>query len=165
MLGAAAVGSAYVPAMVRSRAVRNTDALAVTWGQPATATGVFAVAALSVGPAPWTVAASYGSARWAWLLHLSLFCTLFSFFVQMWAARATSSSWGSLLLGTQLLWAAVFGITTAGNRMGPLAPFGGVLVHGATEWGRRTALVPRPAAGEREGAPDAAAPSPEPARV
>ncbi|MFD8082324.1 EamA family transporter [Kitasatospora sp. NPDC059722] len=163
MLGAAAVGSAYVPAMVRSRAVRNTDALAVTWGQPATATGVFAVAALSVGPAPWT-AASYGPARWAWLLLLSLFCTLFSFFLQMWAARATPPSWGSLLLGTQLLRAAVFGITIAGNRMGPLAPFGGVLALVVTEWGRRTALVPRPAAGEREGAPDAAAPSPEPAR-
>ncbi|MFE2413648.1 hypothetical protein ACFXDE_35490 [Kitasatospora sp. NPDC059408] len=103
MLGAAAVDSAYVPAMARSRAVRNTDPLAVPWGQPATATAVFAVAALSVGPAPWTVAAPYGPARWAWLLHLSLFCTLFSFFLQMWAARATPPSWVSLLLGTQLL--------------------------------------------------------------
>ncbi|MEU8922795.1 DMT family transporter [Kitasatospora sp. NPDC048545] len=145
VLGAALVRSAYVLAVARTRALRDTDMLAVTWVQLAVATGVFAVVALSVGPAPWTVARSYGPGQWAWLLHLSLFCTLFAFFVQMWAVRATSPSRVSLLLGTEPLWAAVFGITLAGNRMGPLALLGAALVLVATEWGRRTAPVFRPA--------------------
>ena len=78
------------------------------------------------------------------MLYLSLFCTLFAFFVQMWAVRATSPSRVSLLLGTEPLWAAIFGITVAGNRMGPLALLGGALVLVATEWGRRTAPTPGP---------------------
>ncbi|MFE4397031.1 MULTISPECIES: DMT family transporter [Streptomycetaceae] len=175
VLGAALVRSAYVLAMARTRAVRDTDALAVTWVQLAVATGVFAAVAFLVGPAPWTVARSYGAGQWGWLLHLSLFCTLFAFFVQMWAVRATSPSRVSLLLGTEPLWAAVFGITVAGNRMGPLALLGGALVLVATEWGRRTAPVPAPAAapapaphpagGECESGADAVGPGAEPAPV
>ncbi|MEV7023567.1 DMT family transporter [Kitasatospora sp. NPDC093558] len=167
VLGAAVVRSGYVLATARTRAVRNTDALALTWVQLATATAVFGVVSLAVGPAPWTVAVSYGPAQWAWLLHLSLFCTLFAFFVQMWAVRATSPSRVSLLLGTEPLWAAVFGITLAGNRMGPLALLGGALVLVATEWGRRTAPNPLPATseGDGEGAPDPVATNPEPTPV
>ncbi|MFB7908034.1 DMT family transporter [Kitasatospora sp. NPDC056076] len=161
VLGAALVRSAYVLATARARAVRHTDMLAVTWVQLASATTVFTVVALSVGPAPWTIARSYGAGQWAWLLHLSLFCTLFAFFVQMWAVRATSPSRVSLLLGTEPLWAAVFGLTVAGNRMGPLALLGAALVLIATEWGRRTAPAPLPAAS----APEAGQPSPEPAPV
>ncbi|MFI6156063.1 DMT family transporter [Kitasatospora sp. NPDC051170] len=157
ILGAALVRSAYVLATARARAVRDTDTLAITWIQLATATSVFAVVALSVGPAPWTLARSYGAAQWAWLLHLSLFCTLFAFFVQTWAVRASSPSRVSLLLGTEPLWAAVFGITIAGNRMGPLALLGGALVLVATEWGRRTAPAP-----DRAPAPSTGAePSPQ----
>lgn len=142
VLGAALVRSAYVLATARLRAVRDADTLAVTWVQLAVATAVFAAVAPAVGPSPWAVAAAYGPAQWAWLLHLSLFCTLFAFFVQMWAVRATSPSRVSLLLGTEPLWAAVFGITIAGNRMGLLAVVGGALVLAATEWGRRTAPEP-----------------------
>ncbi|MEU1284710.1 DMT family transporter [Kitasatospora sp. NPDC005856] len=169
VLAAALVRSAYVLATARVRAVRDTDMLAVTWVQLAVATGVFSVVALSVGPAPWTVARSYGAGQWAWLLHLSLFCTVFAFFVQMWAVRATSPSRVSLLLGTEPLWAAVFGIALAGNRMGPLALLGGVLVLVATEWGRRTAPASAPTrsggkgAGTRE--TDAVGPSAEPAQA
>ncbi|MFF2074709.1 DMT family transporter [Kitasatospora sp. NPDC058162] len=165
VLGAALVRSAYVLAMARTRAIRDTDTLAVTWVQLAVATGVFAVVALSVGPAPWTVARSYGAGQWAWLLHLSLFCTLFAFFVQMWAVRATSPSRVSLLLGTEPLWAAVFGITVAGNRMGPLALIGGALVLIATEWGRRTAPAPRSATAGSENTPDSVGSSREPSPV
>ncbi|MQS13640.1 DMT family transporter [Streptomyces kaniharaensis] len=155
VLCAALVRSAYVLTM--ARVLRNTDMLAVTWVQLVTATAVFCTVALSVGPPPWTLAALYGPAQWAWLLHLSLFCTLFAFFVQMWAVRATSPSRVSLLLGTEPLWAAVFGIAVAGNRMGPLALLGGALVLVATEWGRRTAPAPRQA--------EEPAPAAEPAPV
>ncbi|MFJ9949207.1 DMT family transporter [Kitasatospora sp. NPDC091207] len=140
VLGAAVVRTVHVLAMARVRAIRDTDTLGLTWVQLATATAVFAIAAPFAGPLPWTVAASYGPTEWAWLLHLTLLCTLFAFFVQMWAVRATSPSRVSLLLGTEPLWAAVFGITLAGNHLGPLALVGGALVLGATEWGRRTAV-------------------------
>ncbi|MEV0190452.1 EamA family transporter [Kitasatospora purpeofusca] len=143
VLGAAVVRTVNVLATARVRAIRETDTLAVTWVQLATATLVFAVVAPFVGPLPWTVAATYGPAQWGWLLHLTLLCTLFAFFVQMWAVRTTSPSRVSLLLGTEPLWAAVFGITLAGNHLGPLALLGGALVLVGTEWGRRSASAPR----------------------
>ncbi|MFB7377359.1 DMT family transporter [Kitasatospora purpeofusca] len=147
VLGAAVVRTVNVLATARVRAIRETDTLAVTWVQLATATLVFAVVAPFVGPLPWTVAATYGPAQWGWLFHLTLLCTLFAFFVQMWAVRTTSPSRVSLLLGTEPLWAAVFGITLAGNHLGPLALLGGALVLVGTEWGRRSASsAPRPAA-------------------
>ncbi|AUY50185.1 DMT family transporter [Streptomyces sp. CB01881] len=142
VLGAAVVRTVHVLTMARLRSIRDTDSLALTWVQLATATVVFAVVAPFAGPLPWTVAASYGPAQWAWLLHLALLCTLFAFFVQMWAVRTTSPSRVSLLLGTEPLWAAVFGIALAGNHLGPLALLGGALVLVATEWGRRTAVAP-----------------------
>ncbi|MFB8171602.1 DMT family transporter [Kitasatospora purpeofusca] len=147
VLGAAVVRTVNVLATARVRAIRETDTLAVTWVQLATATLVFAVVAPFVGPLPWTVAATYGPAQWGWLFHLTLLCTLFAFFVQMWAVRTTSPSRVSLLLGTEPLWAAVFGITLAGNHLGPLALLGGALVLVGTEWGRRSASsAPRRAA-------------------
>ncbi|MGW4891415.1 DMT family transporter [Kitasatospora sp. NPDC004240] len=151
ILGAAVVRTVHVLAMARIRAIRDTDSLAVTWVQLATATALFVVVSPFVGPAPWTLASSLGPAQWAWLLHLSLLCTLFAFFVQMWAVRATSPSRVSLLLGTEPLWAAVFGITLAGDHLGPLALLGGALVLVGTEWGRRAAAPgePRAAVPER----------------
>ncbi|GHH84365.1 membrane protein [Kitasatospora indigofera] len=144
VLGAAVVRTVHVLTMARMKAVRGADSLALTWVQLAAATVVFALASPFAGPSPWSVAASWGPAQWAWLLHLTVFCTLFAFFVQMWAVRATSPSRVSLLLGTEPLWAAVFGITVAGDRFGVLALGGVVLILAGTEWGRR-AITPAPA--------------------
>ncbi|MFF2661224.1 DMT family transporter [Kitasatospora sp. NPDC058032] len=155
MLGAAVVRTVNVLATARVRAIRESDTLAVTWVQLAAATLVFAAVAPFAGPLPWTVAAAYGPAQWGWLLHLALLCTLFAFFVQMRAVRTTSPSRVSLLLGTEPLWAAVFGITLADNHLGPSALLGGALVLVGTEWGRRTALAPRPEAVPAEREPTA----------
>ncbi|MGY0463242.1 DMT family transporter [Kitasatospora sp. cg17-2] len=159
VLGAAVVRTVNVLATARVKAIRETDTLAVTWVQLATATLVFAAVAPFVGPSPWTVAAAYGPAQWGWLLHLTLLCTLFAFFVQMWAVRTTSPSRVSLLLGTEPLWAAVFGITLAGNHLGPLALLGGALVLVGTEWGRRTASAPPREAESAEPAERASVPA------
>ncbi|RKE20707.1 DMT family transporter [Streptomyces sp. TLI_171] len=139
VLGAAGVRTVNVLASARLRSVRGVDALALTWVQLAFATVVFVVAAPFAGPSPLAVAASFDAQRWALLLYLSLFCTLFAFFVQLWAVRATSPSRVSLLLGTEPLWAAVFGIALAGDRPGLLALSGAVAVLAGTEWGRRRA--------------------------
>ncbi|MFJ4794317.1 DMT family transporter [Kitasatospora purpeofusca] len=159
VLGAAVVRTVNVLATARVKAIRETDTLAVTWVQLATATLVFAAVAPFVGPSPWTVAGAYGPAQWGWLLHLTLLCTLFAFFVQMWAVRTTSPSRVSLLLGTEPLWAAVFGITLAGNHLGPLALLGGALVLVGTEWGRRTASAPPREAESAEPAERASVPA------
>ncbi|GAA0684235.1 DMT family transporter [Kitasatospora atroaurantiaca] len=159
VLGAAVVRTVHVLTMSRTRAIRGTDSLALTWVQLAAATLVFAVVAPFSGSSPLALAASYGPSQWALLLHLTLLCTLFAFFVQMWAVRATSPSRVSLLLGTEPLWAAVFGIALGGDRLSTLALLGALLVLVGTEWGRRAA-GPAPAA---ESMTEAVTASPEPA--
>lgn len=96
-------------------------------------------AAPGTGQAPWTVAAGFGVREWGGPLFLSVFCTLFAFFVQMWSVRRTSPSRGrvGLLLGTEPLWAAAVGIAIGGERLGVLGAVGAVLVLVGTGWGRR----------------------------
>ncbi|MDH6126162.1 DMT family transporter [Kitasatospora sp. GP82] len=139
ILGSALVRTVHVLTMSRTKAIAATDSLALTWVQLASATVVFFAASPFAGPSPLAVAAAFGPVQWVYLLHLSLLCTLFAFFVQMWAVRATSPSRVSLLLGTEPLWAAVFGIALGGDRLTPLAVLGGLLVLVGTEWGRRAA--------------------------
>ncbi|WP_258036229.1 DMT family transporter [Streptomyces sp. SM10] len=83
MLLAALARTVHVLAMVRIKAVQGADSLSLTTVQLASAVAVFAVLAAvpGTGAAPWTVAAGFGAGEWAGLLFLSVFCTLFAFFV------------------------------------------------------------------------------------
>ncbi|MFJ9850042.1 DMT family transporter [Streptomyces sp. NPDC101150] len=144
MLLAALVRTAYVMATSRLKAIRSAPSGALTAVQFAGATAVFAAASAVTRTSPLSVAAGYTSAQWAGLLYLALACTLFAFFVQLWAVRRTSPSRVSLLLGTEPLWAAVIGIAAGGDRPGPLGLLGGALVLIGTTWGR-TAVGRRPA--------------------
>ncbi|MGW0854299.1 DMT family transporter [Streptomyces sp. NPDC002690] len=143
MLLAALARTVHVLAMARIKAVQSADSLPLTTVQLGSAVAVFAVlaAAPGTGAAPWTVAAGFGAGEWAGLLFLAAFCTLFAFFVQMWAVRRTSPSRVSLLLGTEPLWAAAVGIAIGGERLGVLGAVGAVLVLAGTAWGRRGAQV------------------------
>ncbi|MEV6753072.1 DMT family transporter [Streptomyces sp. NPDC051214] len=137
---AALARTVHVLAMSRIKALRDAGdsaSLSLTTVQLGTAVGVFAVlAAAGTGATPWAVAADFGAREWAGLLFLSVFCTLFAFFVQMWAVRRTSPSRVSLLLGTEPLWAAATGIALGGERLGVVGLVGGVLVLVGTSWGR-----------------------------
>ncbi|MFI6055027.1 DMT family transporter [Streptomyces violascens] len=139
MLLAALARTAHVLFMARVKAVQDADSLSLTTVQLSGAVAVFAVLAAvpGTGDAPWTVAAGFGVREWSGLLFLSVFCTLFAFFVQMWAVRRTSPSRVSLLLGTEPLWAAAAGIVLGGERLGALGLLGGILVLAGTSWGRR----------------------------
>ncbi|MFE6485704.1 DMT family transporter [Streptomyces sp. NPDC057757] len=142
MLLAALARTVHVLAMSRVNSVRGADALSLTTVQLGSAVGVFVVLAVFLrgsGSTPWSAAADFGAREWAGLLFLSVFCTLFAFFVQMWAVRRTSPSRVSLLLGTEPLWAAAAGIALGGERLGALGLLGGVLVLAGTGWGRRAA--------------------------
>ncbi|MGW3309201.1 DMT family transporter [Streptomyces sp. NPDC001073] len=139
MLLAALARTLHVLAMSRTKAVRGADALPLTTVQLGTAVLVFALLSTGADTTPWETAADFGVREWAGLLFLSVFCTLFAFFVQMWAVRRTSPSRVSLLLGTEPLWAAAAGIALGGERLGALGLVGGVLVLLGTAWGRGAA--------------------------
>ncbi|MFF8411191.1 DMT family transporter [Streptomyces omiyaensis] len=140
ILLAAVARTVHVLAMARIEAVRSADSLSLTTVQLGTAVLVFGVLAVAGGGVtPWTAALDFGPREWAGLAFLSVFCTLFAFFVQMWAVRRTSPSRVSLLLGTEPLWAALAGIALAGDRPGLLGLAGAALVLAGTAWGRRSA--------------------------
>lgn len=141
MLLAAFARTVHVLAMARIKAVRSADSLSLTTVQLGSAVAVFTVLAAvpGTGASPWSVAVGFGPREWAGLVFLSVFCTLFAFFVQMWAVRRTSPSRVSLLLGTEPLWAAAAGIAIAGERLGGLGLLGAALVLAGTTWGRRAA--------------------------
>lgn len=136
MLGAALVRAANLLVMHRLRAVRDTDSASLTFVQLTSAVAVFLLVVPFAGTSPLALARSFGTAQWADLVYLSLMCTLFAFFVQMWAVRRTSPSRVSLLLGTEPLWAAVIGVAIGGERLGALGLLGAVLVLAGTAWGR-----------------------------
>ncbi|WP_328787989.1 MULTISPECIES: DMT family transporter [unclassified Streptomyces] len=139
ILGAALARTLHVLLMARIEAVQDADSLSLTTVQLGAAVLVFATLAAvpGTGDSPWAAAADFGAAEWAGLAFLSVFCTLFAFFVQMWAVRRTSPSRVSLLLGTEPLWAAVAGIAVGGEEPGLLGYAGALLVLVGTAWGRR----------------------------
>ncbi|MEV8532615.1 DMT family transporter [Streptomyces sp. NPDC051211] len=141
ILGAALARTLHVLLMARIKAVQDADALSLTTVQLGSAVLVFAVLAAlpGTGATPWAAAADFGPAEWAGLAFLAVFCTLFAFFVQMWAVRRTSPSRVSLLLGTEPLWAAAAGIALGGERLGAAGFAGAALVLAGTAWGRRAA--------------------------
>ncbi|MFF1898059.1 DMT family transporter [Streptomyces sp. NPDC058228] len=146
MLVAALARTLHVLLMARIKSVRAADSLSLTTVQLGSAVAVFAVLAAvpGTGASPWTVAAGFGVREWGGLLFLSVFCTLFAFFVQMWSVRRTSPSRVSLLLGTEPLWAAAAGIAIGGERLSALGVLGAVLVLAGTGWGRRAAIPAAP---------------------
>lgn len=139
ILGAALARTLHVLLMARTEAVRDADPLSLTTVQLGGAVLVFALLAAlpGTGDGPWATALGFGPAQWAGLAFLSVFCTLFAFFVQMWAVRRSSPSRVSLLLGTEPLWAAAAGTALGGEHLGPAGPAGAALVLGGTAWGRR----------------------------
>ncbi|MFF1837793.1 DMT family transporter [Streptomyces sp. NPDC058231] len=146
MLVAAFARTLHVLLMARIKSVQEADSLSLTTVQLGSAVAVFAVLAAlpGTGKSPWTAAAGFGAREWGGLLFLSVFCTLFAFFVQMWSVRRTSPSRVSLLLGTEPLWAAAAGIAVGGERLGLLGVAGAVLVLAGTGWGRRAAVPATP---------------------
>lgn len=139
ILCAALARTLHVLLMARVKAVQDADSLSLTTVQLGSALLVFALLAAvpGTGASPLAAAADFGAAEWAGLVFLSVFCTLFAFFVQMWAVRRTSPSRVSLLLGTEPLWAAAAGIAIGGEHLGPVGFAGAALVLAGTAWGRR----------------------------
>ncbi|MER5731293.1 DMT family transporter [Streptomyces sp. NPDC002138] len=146
ILGAALARTLNVLLTARIKSVQDADPLSLTTVQLGGAVLVFALLAAlpGTGATPWAAAAGFGPRAWAALAFLTVFCTLFAFFAQMWALRRASPSRVSLLLGTEPLWAAAAGIAIGGEHLGAAGLVGAVLVLAGTAWGRRAA-APDPA--------------------
>src|SRR5262245_47421366 len=76
----------------------------------------FAVVAVALGqvevPRGWTV--------WGALLVTGVFASALAFLVQTWAQRRTSANRTALVFTLEPVWAAIFGFTLAGDRLGVL---------------------------------------------
>lgn len=139
VLGAAVVRAVHVTTMHRltRRSARSLDSATLTAVQLATCAAVFTVASTLIGQPLPTYLGRLTPSGVALLLYLALVCTVFAFFVQMWAVRRTSPTRVSLLLGTEPVWAALIGAFIARDALGPVAWGGVLLILAATAWGRR----------------------------
>jgi drug/metabolite transporter (DMT)-like permease len=137
VLVAALVRAVHVTMAHRITSGRPMDSLTITTVQMASCAVVFTVATLFGGESIGDYLLGLDGNELLLLLYLVLVCTVFAFFVQMWAIRRTSPSRVGLLLGTEPLWAAAIGILIAHDRLGVLGWCGVVLILLGTFWGRR----------------------------
>ncbi len=114
VLGGAAVYSVQIVLM--ERFAPRFDALAFTLVEMAAAFAGLLVVALALGdlgvPRGWTV--------WGALLVTGVFASALAFLVQTWAQRRTSATRTALAFTMEPAWAALFGFTIAGDRLGAL---------------------------------------------
>jgi drug/metabolite transporter (DMT)-like permease len=112
VLGGAALFALQI--VVMERFAPRYDAIAFTLAEMLTAfAGLLAIAAvrgeLSV-PRGWTV--------WGALLVTGVFASALAFLVQTWAQRRASATQTALVFSLEPVWAAFFGLTLAGDRLG-----------------------------------------------
>src|SRR5919204_4649729 len=128
VLAASAVYSLQIVLMERFAPLY--DALAFTLVEMAAA----AAGLLIVAAAHGDLAVPRGGTVWAALLVTAVFASALGFLVQTWAQRRTSATRTALAFAMEPVWAALFGYTLAGDRLGPLgwggcaAIFAGILL-------------------------------------
>lgn len=74
------------------------------------------------------------SSFWLAMVFLVVFCTLFAFFVQNYAASRTSPSRVSLLMGSEPLWGALIAVLWMGEQMALQGWIGGLLIVSSAWW-------------------------------
>lgn len=130
MLLAAVVRAVHVTLSAHLTRNRPYHSGSLTALQTLTGAAIFA-------PALFASSWSYGTSEWFAVAYLALGCSVFAFVVQLWAIRRTSASRASLLLGTEPVWAVLFGVLLAGDHLSPLALTGIALVLAGTFLGQR----------------------------
>jgi drug/metabolite transporter (DMT)-like permease len=112
VLGSAAVFALQIVLM--ERYAPRYDALAFTFVEMLAAFVVLGAAALPrlATPRGWTV--------WGALLVTGVFASALAFLVQTWAQRRASATRTALVFALEPVWAAVFGVALAGDRLGAL---------------------------------------------
>jgi drug/metabolite transporter (DMT)-like permease len=114
VLAASAVYSLQI--VLLERVAPRVDPVALTFVEMLAACAAFAVitAVTSSFEAPhgWTV--------WGALLVTGVFASALGFLVQSWVQRRTSATRTALVFAVEPVWAALFGFTLAGDRLGAL---------------------------------------------
>ena len=101
---------------------------------------VFALAALTsgfTGTPVWEAAGTVGTGDWLLIAYLGVLGTSYSFFVQLRAARRSSSTRVGLILATEPLFATAFALVAARESIGVSQGLGGALIVVAALVGRR----------------------------
>jgi len=118
VLAGAAVYSLQIVLM--ERFAPRYDVIAFTLVEMLAAFAGLLVVALAAGqlhvPHGWTV--------WAALLVTGVFASAFAFLAQTWAQRRTTATRTALAFSLEPVWAAFFGITLAGDRLGTVGFLG-----------------------------------------
>jgi drug/metabolite transporter (DMT)-like permease len=136
VLGAAVVRAMHVVSMQKLTGGQTMDSLHLTAVQLGTCALLFTAGSLVHGESIPRYLSRLDPWRETMFLYLVLVCTVFAFFVQIWAVRRTSPSRVSLLLGTEPVWAAIIGITIAHDSVGIAGYCGIALILTGTAWGR-----------------------------
>jgi len=122
VLAGAAVYSIQIVLM--ERFAPRFDALAFTLVEMLTAFAGLLVTALALGqlsvPHGWTV--------WGALLVTGIFASALAFLAQTWAQRRASATQTALAFSLEPVWAAFFGFTLAGDRLGAVGWLGCVVI-------------------------------------
>ena len=103
---------------------------AVQMGMMTLGSGVLMISAHGVTWPPLPSTSSF----WLAMGFLVVFCTLFAFFVQNYAASRTSPSRVSLLMGSEPLWGALIAVLWMGEQMALQGWIGGLLIVSSAWW-------------------------------
>ena len=118
VLGGAAVYSLQIVLMERFAPLY--DAVAFTLVEMVAACAGLAVVAVSAGQLEWP----HGPTVWGALLVTGVFASALAFLAQTWAQRRATATQTALAFSLEPVWAAFFGLTLAGDRLGGLSWFG-----------------------------------------
>jgi len=146
VLGAAAVYALQIVLM--ERYAPRYDAFGFTLVEMLVTFAVLGVLAVP------TAAVPRGSTVWGALIVTGVFASALGFLLQTWVQRATSATRTAVVFALEPVWAAIFGFTLAGDRLGPVGwagcavIMGGILVAEPVAAGTLARLVGRPRAAE-----------------
>jgi len=126
-LGAAAVRATQLTLFGRRPNGAAQSLVNVTFVEFVVVAMLAAITALASGSPPWQVTA-IGARDWMLIAYLGVLGTSFAWFVQLRTARAASSTRVGLILSTEPVFATVFAVVAAGNRLDAGRILGGLLV-------------------------------------
>lgn len=127
ILGAALVRTIHVTTSSVLQAREELDPYRLTAIQLGAVGVAFAVLCPIVNAPVGDFVAGLTPARLAILLYLAVIAGAAVFAVQTWGIAKTSAAHASLLLGTEPVWAAIFGVVIGGDQLGPLGIAGIVI--------------------------------------